>query len=149
MRIPKLTRKTSNLCAQCCLRIWNHSFSNYIAEALSFLTHGWCVHEKVYKLRNGPHPDDPTRNSVFNDGRIGLRKISLRPQSTLHRWLLDDESGEVRGIEQFTQPKGIVTIPIEKCTYFRTTGLERRAGGAIYASRCVSLVVLLTAPGAN
>ena len=102
----------------------DHSFSDYIAEALSFLTFGWCVHEKVYKLRNGPNLNNPMHNSVFNDGRIGLRKISLRSQSSLHRWIFEDKNGEIRGIEQFTQPKGIVSIPIEKCIYFRTTGLE-------------------------
>jgi len=99
------------------------SFLNFVAEALSFLTYGWSIHEKVFKLRQGDSPANKMHRSIFNDGKIGIRRLSLRPQSSLHRWLFDD-MGNVEGFEQFTTTSGIVKIPIDKCFYIRTPSIE-------------------------
>ncbi len=101
-----------------------HSFSDFIAEALTFLIYGWDIHEIVLKMRDGPNPNDKSKDSLFNDGRIGIRKLSLRPQSTLHRWQFNDD-GTLKAMEQHTTTKaGTVVIPMEKCIHFRTTSGE-------------------------
>lgn len=95
-----------------------HSFNDFISASLSFLLYGWSYSEIVYKLREGPQADDPSRFSMFSDGRLGIRKISHRPQDTLHRWVYKDD--ELQGMEQITTTRGTVFIPLNKSIHFRT-----------------------------
>lgn len=103
-----------------CLEDMSHTWSDFLAEALSMLVFGWSYHEIVYKIRDGNQPDDPTHDSRFDDGRIGWRKMPIRAQETLERWEMDDHGG-VRGLWQVL-PNGYRRfIPIEKALLFRTS----------------------------
>ncbi|TPV93166.1 MAG: hypothetical protein B7733_21905 [Myxococcales bacterium FL481] len=102
-----------------CLVDMSHTMADFWAEVLSMLPFGWSYFEKVFKTRDGRHPLDPTRNSRFDDGRIGWREIAIRAQETLDGWEFDDDGG-IRGMYQSAAPNfNRVFLPIEKCLLFR------------------------------
>lgn len=90
-----------------------------MSEILSFLPFGWSWFEVCYKQRGGMS-DDPTKNSSYDDGKIGWRKWAIRSQDSLLRWEFDDEGG-IQGMWQLAPPNYILTfIPIDKSLLFRT-----------------------------
>jgi hypothetical protein len=97
-----------------------HSFEDMIAEILGFLQYGWAYFEIVYKRRSGPHPNNPKLNSKFTDGKIGLRKLGVRSQDSLWKWVFDDD-GELVGLIQNPPPDYTIRfIPYDKALLFRT-----------------------------
>lgn len=99
----------------------SHTWDDFISEALSCLIYGWSWHEIVWKRRVGPFEKDPSKRSRFNDRKIGIRKLPIRSQETLLRWVFD-ERGQVKAIVQMAPPYyKTTTIPIEKSLLFRTT----------------------------
>lgn len=95
------------------------------------LEQGFSLLEVIYKRRLGLNPpkyiEDPAR-SMFDDGRIGWRKLPPRPAETLAQgseWQFD-ENGGVQGIVQqpettFEGEANTIPIPIQKLLHFRTT----------------------------
>ena len=77
-----------------CMEDMSHSWSDFIAECLSFLVFGWSFHEIVYKYRRGPDADPASK---FTDGKLGWRKFPIRAQDTRLRWEFD-ENGGVQGL---------------------------------------------------
>lgn len=111
-----------------CLQDMSQTWENTLAEVLSFLWHGFSYHEVVYKKREGPSAD-PSRRSKFTDGKIGWRKIPIRAQTTISKWLFDDEGG-IQGAEQTVPKTGKkVDIPIDKALLFRTTSAKSNPEG--------------------
>lgn len=106
-----------------CRADMSHTWPAFIAEGLTMLVHGWAYFEVVYKLRRGPEQSDARYRSRFDDGRVGWRKFSLRPQRTLSKWEYDGDGG-IQGMWQ-SAPGGQVFIPIQRALHFRTT----EAGG--------------------
>lgn len=102
-----------------------------LGSIFSFLAFGFSVHEEVYKRRDGHHPLDPQRNSRYADGRIGWRKLPVRAQDTIYRWLFDESQGdELRGLIQ--QPPPTYTyraIPATRFLLFRTTAAKGNPQG--------------------
>lgn len=99
----------------------SHSWDDFIGEVLSMLAFGWSWHEIVYKKRVGPWEKDPRKRSKHTDGRIGWRKMPIRSQETLMRWIFD-ESGGIKGMIQQAPPKyTATTLPIERSLLFRTS----------------------------
>lgn len=91
-----------------------------ISEAHSYLPWGFSYHELVYKRRSG-ESQDPSKNSKFNDNKIGWRKWPIRAQESLDRWDFD-ENGGIQGMYQRAAPTYVTRlIPIEKALLFRTT----------------------------
>lgn len=104
-----------------CMDDMSHSWDDFISEVLSCLIFGFSYHEICYKKRVGPWEKDPKKRSKYDDGLIGWRKMPIRSQETLLRWLFD-ESGGVKGFVQMAPPLyKTVIIPIEKSLLFRTT----------------------------
>jgi len=102
-----------------CLIDTSHTFEDLVSEVLSFLEYGWAYFEVVYKLRKGQTKDPKTR-SRYDDGKIGWRKIALRPQDTLDKWEFDPDGG-LRGFHQYDSYSGKQAyIPIERSILFRT-----------------------------
>ncbi len=102
-----------------CLKDMDVTWSDFLAEVLSMLAFGWSYFEILYKIRSGDS-DDPRKNSLFNDGRIGWRKFGIRSQDTLYRWEFDEE-GQTIGMWQMAPPDyAIQFIPLEKAMLFRT-----------------------------
>lgn len=112
-----------------CMLDMSHSWEDLISEVLSMLTYGFAYFEIVYKRRQGPSKD-PRRNSRFNDGKIGWRKISIRSQDTLDHWEIDDEGG-IQGMWQNAPPTFEPRfIPIDKALLFRTKARKGNPEGA-------------------
>jgi hypothetical protein len=103
-----------------CMDDMSHTWDDFISEVLSMLPYGWSWHEIVYKRSEGPWQKDPARRSKYDDGKIRWRKLPIRSQETLFRWVFDDKGG-VRGMIQMAPPSyQAVAIPIEKSLLFRT-----------------------------
>lgn len=112
-----------------CMDDMEHTWTDLISEVLSMLPFGFSTHELVYKQRQGPDAPDKENRSEFKDGKIGWRKIPIRSQDTLYRWLLDD-TGEILGFEQRTRNfSGTATIPWEKMLLFRTNSHKNNPEG--------------------
>ncbi len=103
-----------------CMNDMSESWTDTIAEILSFLPFGFSAHEEVYKRRNGPGGERDTR-SRFSDGRIGWAKLPTRAQETIERWELDP-NGQILSFVQVAPPTyRPVEVPWEKFLLFRTT----------------------------
>lgn len=92
------------------------SWDDVLDEALSMLQYGFAPLEIVLKRRAGREADPP---SQFDDGTLGVRKLALRAQESIERWVFD-EAGGLQGLMQRAGGKS-VTIPIAKLLLFRTT----------------------------
>jgi len=104
-----------------CMEDMSHTWDDMITEILTMLPYGWSWHEIVYKRRMGPHEENASRRSKFNDGRIGWRKIPIRSQETWLRWVFDDQGG-IQAMVQMSPPHyKSVTLPVEKSLLFRTS----------------------------
>lgn len=97
----------------------SHTWSDFISEALTSLVYGWSWHEIVYKRRMGQWERDPKKRSNHDDGLIGWRKMPIRAQETLLRWVFDD-SGDVQAMAQLAPPKyQTILLPIERSLLIR------------------------------
>ena len=79
-----------------CMGDMSTTFNDVVNEALSFLTYGFSVHEKVFKYRDqtGSH------KSLYNDGKVGWAKLPIRSQDSISKWLFDGKGRNLKGIEQ-------------------------------------------------
>ena len=103
---------------QSCFEDMSETWPDTASEILTMLPYGWALLETVYKKRNGPSRD-PKENSRFTDGLIGWRKMPLRSQDTLKKWVFDDEGG-IQAMIQQVKGGQEVEIPIVKSLLFRT-----------------------------
>lgn len=79
---------------QSCMDDMEHSWAAFLSDVITYLPFGFAVEEKVYRRRlykNG---------SKFNDGLVGLRKLSPRGQDTIIRWTFSEDGRELLGCEQ-------------------------------------------------
>lgn len=112
-----------------CMEDMSHSWDDLISEVLTMLPFGWSYHELVYKRRVGPWEKNPVNKSKFTDGKIGWRKIPIRSQETLNRWIFD-ESGGVQAMIQLSPPYyQTVILPIDKCLLFRPNSVKNNPEG--------------------
>lgn len=95
------------------------TFDEFTTECISFLPYGFSFFEVVYKRRVGPNQTSGARRSIYSDNRIGIRKLSQRPQWSLERWEIASD-GQVAAFVQSTPMSGQVRIPIERGLLFRT-----------------------------
>ena len=112
-----------------------YSWKDTIGEILSFLPFGWAYFEIVYKLRKG---DDPDRrfHSAYNDGKVGIRKLGIRTQTTVQEWKFDSD-GSILGMYQMAPPNyQRVFIPIEKAILFRTEITKNNPEGRSLLRNC-------------
>lgn len=107
----------------------SHSFEEFMSQVTSMLPYGFAVFETVFKKRVGPGQSDPTRHSMYTDGRIGIRKLAPRAQWTIDQFKIGDDGG-VEGVYQLTSMVGkSAFIPIEKMLLFRTTSMNDAPSG--------------------
>lgn len=102
-----------------------------LASILSFLPFGFSVHEEVYKKREGANLEEPMVSSAHADGRLGWRKLPVRAQDTIYRWIFDQYRGdELRGVVQLPPPTYTFrTMPAQKFLLFRTTAAKGNPEG--------------------
>ena len=97
----------------------SHTWDDFIAESLSCVQYGWSWHEIVFKRRMSPWSRDGRQRSKYTDGLVGIRRLPIRSQETLQRWIFD-ESGGVRGLVQLAPPDyKMRVLPIERSLLFR------------------------------
>lgn len=102
-----------------CMEDMSHPWGDFISEVLSCLVYGWSWHEIVYKRRRGPWERDSRSRSKFTDDYIGWRKMPIRAQETLVRWVFDD-TGDVKAMLQMAPPHyGTTILPIDRSLLFR------------------------------
>lgn len=101
----------------------DHTFEDFIADAATMLPYGFAPFEMVYRKRTGTAKgSDPVTGSLYNDGKIGLRKIALRSQDTVARWWFDENTDDLLGLYQLDPMRGReVEIPMERLVLIRTT----------------------------
>lgn len=112
-----------------CMHDMEHSWSDFINEALSMMTYGFSVHEKVYKLRDG-YENRRKHKSRFSDQKIGWAKLPVRSQDTIYKWRYDSNVRDIQYVQQDLsyalgstgQPREIdtqVDIPYSKVLHFK------------------------------
>jgi hypothetical protein len=112
-----------------CMEDMSHTWDDLISEILTMLPYGWAMNEICYKRRVGPWEEDPLKKSQYTDGKIGWRKMPLRAQETLLRWVFDD-NGSLKGMIQMAPPSyRPVPLPIEKCLLFRPNSVKNNPEG--------------------
>lgn len=112
-----------------CMEDMSHTWDEFISEVLTMLPYGWSWHEVVYKKRVGPWEKDPRKRSRYSDGKIGWRKMPIRSQETMQRWIFD-ETGGVKGLIQLAPPKYSQTfLPIDRCLLFRVSTVKNNPEG--------------------
>ena len=112
-----------------CMEDMSHTWDDLISEILTSVHYGWAFHEIVYKRRVGPWERDPKRKSQYTDGKIGWRKIPIRAQETLLRWVFDEEGG-LQAMVQMAPPYYKLTVlPVEKCLLFRPNSVKGNPEG--------------------
>jgi hypothetical protein len=101
------------------------TWADFISEALSSNVYGFSVHEKVYRRRTKEN------GSKYNDGLIGWKKLPIRNQETIQRFVFSDDGNEILGVRQdltqvsdpynrYTQRSNLaVVLPRSKIMLFR------------------------------
>jgi len=124
-----------------CMDDMEHSWFEFIKEATSMYTFGFSVHEKVYRQRL------KRTGSKYNDGLIGLRKLPIRSQDTISKWIFDSTGRNLVGLEQdvtfsddlyrFTTLKDTkVTIDRPKFLLFRSNVKRDNPEGVSLLKNC-------------
>jgi hypothetical protein len=106
----------------------DHTFEDFITEVLTMIVYGYAPFEIVLKLRQGEQTDRRF-SSKYDDGMIGIRKLALRAQDTVLRWLMDADNNDIVGMMQLPWVGGIRTLPIDKMMLFRTTSIKNNPEG--------------------
>lgn len=95
-----------------------HPWQHCLSEILTMLVYGFAPMVPTLKHREGDKRD-PELRSRFDDGLIGWKKIELRNQESVWRWLLG-KHGEILALQQQPAPSfETVTIPSERMLLFR------------------------------
>lgn len=76
------------------MRDMEHSWSDFIKQALSFHRYGFCVSEKVFRYRR------KESGSRYNDGLIGIKKLPIRSQDTITDWVFKNKGRDLAGLHQ-------------------------------------------------
>jgi hypothetical protein len=119
------TEKARAEFVESCMNDMEGSWKEFITEVITYLRYGFQITEKVYRRRlkkNG---------SKFNDGKIGLRKLSPRSQDTIYRWYYSDDGRDLQAIgqslwnleqpqryQQLTNEDGVLRIDRNKILIF-------------------------------
>lgn len=72
----------------------DHSWIDFIRDALSANVYGFSVHEKVYRKRY------KANGSMYDDGIIGWKKLPIRSQESIIKFLFSDDGNEIKGVTQ-------------------------------------------------
>jgi hypothetical protein len=112
-----------------CMEDMSHTWDDMLTEICTMLPYGFSWHEIVYKKRVGPWEKNPKMRSKYNDNRIGWRKIPIRAQETMLRWVFDDHGG-TQAMVQLAPPLYQTTVlPIEKSLLFRVSSAKGNPEG--------------------
>ena len=74
-----------------------HSFDDFLREAMSMNIFGFSVHEKVFRPRLNKY------GSKHDDGLWGIKRLPIRPQTTIEKFEMDKKNRDVLGVYQKTK----------------------------------------------
>ena len=100
-------------------------WSEFIRDVLSSNVFGFSVHEKVYRKRF------KSNGSLYDDGIIGWKKLPIRVQESISKFIFSDDGNDVIGVQQnisatndtynrFSKRATLINIPRSKFLLFRT-----------------------------
>jgi len=78
------------------MRDMDTSWDEFIREVLSMNLFGFSVHEVVGRTRK------KSLGSKYDDGYIGWKKLPIRSQETIEKFLFSDDGNEIVGVRQNT-----------------------------------------------
>ena len=109
-----------------------HPFQESVQNALTTPQYGFSLQEPVYKMRDG-------KNSKFNDGFIGLKKIAPRYQGSIKEWGDKAFSDEINVIKQ-KDPNTFEEIPIpyDRLLHFTHRSTNNNPEGSSLYLNCVN-----------
>lgn len=105
-----------------------HSFVEFIMDAASCRVFGFSLHEKVFRKRTY------SNGSNFDDGLIGWRKLPIRRQESIERFIFSEDGNNVlgarqnlglvphnyrQGLGQINLEEKVKNIPASKLLHFR------------------------------
>ena len=102
-----------------------HSWGDFIQDVLSSNVFGFCVNEKVYRKRH------KANGSMYDDGIIGWKKLPIRVQESISKFIFSEDGNDVIGVQQnlssindiynrFSRKSNLINIPRSKFLLFRT-----------------------------
>lgn len=100
-------------------------WSEFIRDVLSSNVFGFSVHEKVFRRRL------KANGSLYDDGVIGWKKLPIRAQESISKFLFSEDGNEIIGVQQnltkindiynrFSKRSNLVNLPRSKFLLFRT-----------------------------
>lgn len=107
-----------------CMKDMEHSWVDFIKDVLSMQTFGFSLHEKVYRKRYY------SNGSLYDDGLIGWKKLPIRSQETIVKFLQSEDGNDIIGVQQDANrvhdpylsnatSNSVVNIPASKIMLFR------------------------------
>lgn len=125
---------------QCLFKDMDRPFSTFILEAMTATQYGFAVCEKVFRFRRRE------KGSKYDDGRIGIKYLPLRPQHSIVEIKRDESNREVSEVIQAGQTKGSVAklnlnstdeikLPIDRVLLFRVEPTSNNLYGKSPLSR--------------
>lgn len=70
------------------------TWREFINDVLSMMVYGFSIHEKVYRRRY------KSNGSRYDDGVIGWKKLAIRNQETIEKFIFSDDGSDVLGVKQ-------------------------------------------------
>lgn len=100
-------------------------WSEFIRDVLSSNVFGFSVHEKIYRRRL------KANGSLYDDGVVGWKKLPIRIQESISKFLFSDDGNEIDGVQQnlsaindiynrFSKRSNLINLPRNKFLLFRT-----------------------------
>lgn len=100
-------------------------WSEFIRDVLSSNVFGFSVHEKVFRKRY------KVNGSLYDDGIIGWKKLPIRVQESISKFIFSEDGNEIIGVQQnlsaindiynrFSSRGNLINIPRSKFLLFRT-----------------------------
>lgn len=71
-----------------------HTWGEFIGDVMSAQVFGFSVHEKVFRRRL------KESGSKYNDGLIAWKKLPIRNQETIEKFIFSDSGNEIKGVKQ-------------------------------------------------
>jgi len=119
-----------------CMQDMEGTWSQFIAETITYLEYGFSIQEKVFRRRL-------TRNgSKYNDGLVGLRKLAPRPQDSIRHWNFSEDGRELLSVGQsirnmengarfqnLSDPNGLINIDRSKFLLFSADSVKGNPEG--------------------
>lgn len=101
-----------------------HSFGEFVSDVLSMNTYGFSVHEKVFRKRY------KVNGSKYDDGIIAWRKLPIRSQESIQKFLFSEDGNEITAVKQnisgisdpygrYSNRESSVVIPVSKFLLFK------------------------------